>query len=312
MIIVVQRIGFILILMAVGALAGKLRIITDKVQKSLSALILDICWPCLILSSFIKDLTRTDVLSNWLLPVLALVMVLTGFLLALLVTKIKHYTGDAKKIFLYHGAVNNFVFMVLPFVEILVPGKGPGLLFIHNLGIILAIWTLGVLIFKPGLKSVEIAKNLLSPGLIATVGGILLVVSGLSTLIPGFIKESLAALGAPAMTVSLMVIGAQIFGMGKDAIRFDAWNRWVVIIRLLLVPAVLFIVALVLKAFTPVSRDVLMIFMLVNLMPVSLNSVSMAYRFGSDPDLAARGVVLTHLFSVVTITLFLPVIEYFL
>ena len=83
--------------------------------------------------------------------------------------------GDKKVIFLYHSTVNNFVFLVLPFVEKYLPGKGPGLLFIHNIGYILLMWTLGIIILSGYTGWKTALKNIFTPGFIATLIGIAIV-----------------------------------------------------------------------------------------------------------------------------------------
>ncbi|MBN2440507.1 MAG: AEC family transporter [Spirochaetales bacterium] len=307
--IVFQKILFIVILMAVGVLVRKLKIIPDTTIKALSTLLIDVFWPVLIFSSITGNLTATDITDNMFLPLLAVLTALTGFFLALLVVKLMRYDGDEKKIFLYHGTINNFVFLVLPFVDMMIPGKGAGLLFIHNLGITILLWTLGISVLNPGTSFSEMRRNLLSPGLIATTGGIFLVMTGLNLHIPALISEAAGVLGSPALPVAMIIAGAQIYDMGKKALRFNMWNILTAIIRLVAVPGILLLVTFLLKTYTSISRDALVIFMLVNLMPVSLNSVSLAIRYKSDPGLATQGVVFTHLFSIITIAAFLPLIE---
>jgi malate permease and related proteins len=308
-IIVFQKIFFIIILMASGVLARRLKILSGSTLKNLSTLLIDFFWPALIFSSITGNLTAEDIMGNLLLPMLAVFTALTGFFLALLVVRLMGFDGDKKKIFLYHGIINNFVFLVLPFAELMIPGKGAGLLFIHNLGLIIVLWTLGISVLNPGISLQEMLKKILSPGLIATIGGILMVMTGGHIFIPAVIREAIAALGAPALVVAMLIAGAQIYDMGRRSLHFNAWNILTACIRLVAVPGILLLVTLLLYRYTSLSREALLIFMLVNLMPVSLNSVSLAIRYKSDPALATQGVVFTHLFSIITIAAFLPLIE---
>ena len=89
------------------------------------------------------------------------------------------------------------------------------------------------------------------------------------------------------------------------SLKFDRWNMGLIVVRLILVPLILFIVAWLLYVYCGVSRDIILVFSIVNLMPVSLNSVSMTIRFKSSPELAAQGIVSTTLVSSITIVAFL-------
>lgn len=310
-----EKIFFIAALIGAGMGARKFGIFSESTRKDMSMVIIDILWPALIFSSIINNLSAGEIVSNWYLPLLAMLTGVTGYFLAMGTAKAAGYKGGKKQMFLYHGTMNNYVYMAIPFVEVLIPGKGIGLLFIHNLGYIIILWTLGVAIFQG--KRGGFFKNLLNPGLGATFLAIFLVLTGWRAFIPAPLMAVISSLGSPTVVVALLVIGSLIYELGFKSLKFDLWNILLGIVRLMGVPALLLGLALLAKNFlifegVPlISNEALMIFMVVNLMPVSINSVSMAIRYGSSPELAAEGVVFTHLFSIITIALFLPVLKSF-
>jgi predicted permease len=310
--IILQKTVYLLLLIASGIIARKAGLLTDQGEKDLSTLLVDFFWPALILYQITHNLSAETILANVALPALAMVTGITGLLLGLLVVRLRGYRKDRGGMFLYHCMINNFVFMVLPFAEYYFPQEGAGLLFVHNLGMIVLIWTLGVFVLEGTFDWRESLRHLLTPGLLATVAGIGLVLGGLNRLIPQLGFDLLSTLGAPTVPVAMLVVGSRIYKLGRGALRFDEWNCLLGLWRLIVIPGVLLLIALLLGRYFEFSRQTLVLFMLVNVMPVSVNSVSLALRFKSDPSLAAQGVVFTHLFALLTLPVSVLLIEHFL
>ncbi|OVE82198.1 hypothetical protein BVY04_01635 [bacterium M21] len=296
---VLSKVGLLILLIGSGCLAKRMKLISDQGEKDMSRLLIDFFWPALIVAKITSTLERDHLLANLTLPLAAMVTALLGYFLGQACVRMLGYTGDRKKVYLYHSTINNFVFMVLPFADMLFPENGAALVFVHNLGIILVLWTLGISSFTGGTGLKDSAKNLLSPALLATVGSILFVMAGFSLSTSSMVGTTLSVLGSAAVPIAMIIAGGQIYNMGRRALRFDLWNISLGVVRLLIVPGVLLIPALLLRGH--VSREVLVIFMVVNIMPVSVNSVSLAMRYKSSPQLAAQGVVFTHLFSLITV-----------
>lgn len=309
-----EKILYLFFLVLAGILAKKIRLISDRGEKDLSKLLVDLFWPSLIFVSITEKLTSQDILSNIMLPLFGILTCLTGLGVGLLSVKIFKFRDNRKRIFLYDSMINNFIYLVLPFAIFMIPGKGAGFLFIHNLGMILMVWTLGVYILKGGStvssggRSTAL-KNLLSMGLISTVLAILVVLAGANKYIPSLAFSILNTIGGATLPVAMIIAGVNIYRLGRNALKFDVWNVSLGIVRLVVIPVVLLVFSLFLKNYCNFSRDFLLIFNLVNIMPVSINSVVLSIRFKSSPQLAAEGVVFTHLFCLLTLPVYLVLIQ---
>lgn len=298
---ILQKIGMIGVLIGIGAWVRALKIIDNTGEEQMSRIAIDFLWPAMIVSSMVSQLHREDIIANWTLPLFAILTTVTGFGVGLLFARAGKLDGDRKAMFLYHSTINNFIFMALPFVNLFVPQKGQALLFIHNLGIIFGIWTIGVGIFIKQNSLRDILRNLMTPGFVTTIITIGIVLSGVNEYLPAFIVESSNVLGNASFAVSMLITGAQIYKLGKGALRFDRWNIGLVSVRLIIVPVLLSVIAWICYKYYHVPRDIILVFSIVNFMPASLNSVSMALRFKSSPELAAQGIVSTTVASSVTI-----------
>jgi predicted permease len=199
--------------------------------------------------------------------------------------------------------------MVLPLAISFIPGQGAGLLFINNLGIFLMLFTLGIIILSGSLDLKIILSNLLSPGLIATVLAIIIVLTGLNNFIPKIGFDIFETLGSPTIPIAMIIAGGRIYSLGLNALKFNFWNISLGVLRLIIIPSILLSLSFLLKYLFNLSNDVLTIFMLVNIMPVSINSISMALSYKTSPDLASQGVIFTHIFSIITIPVFIVLME---
>lgn len=307
---ITEKVVFIILVMGSGLLAKKMKLISDTGEKDLSMLMVDLVWPSLIFSSITTTLTARDILANLWLPLLAGLVHLTGLLLGLLYCGISGYKGDRKKIFLFHATMNNFLVMSLPFATFFFPQKGAALLTIANLASIIFLWTAGAIVVSGEFRLRESLKLVINPCLLSTLAAIFFVFTGLNKYIPRLLNEGLAVLGQPTLLFGLLIAGTQIYKLGWKALKFDAWNISVALLRNFLVPGILFLIALLLRG--RISRETLVIFMILGSTPASVNSITLAFKYKSSPELAAEGVLMTHLLAIFSMTGYVSLIKIFL
>lgn len=307
---IVSKIFFIILLMATGVLAKRMGWLSDQGEHDLSTLSVDFIWPCMIFSSVSTSLTVEDITSNLFLPALIVGMHLTGYVIGLVISRFTRYEGDRRKMFLFHASMNNFLVMALPFVQYFFPEKGTAFLSVANLGSILFLWTFGVYMIAGGQSVKTTLKNVFCPGMLATIAAILSVVTGLNRHIPALITDTMHIIGQPTMLIGQMVAGCQIYKLGFKALKFDGWNALVGLVRNLLIPGLMFLVALTLRGW--MSPEALAVFCIVAITPASVNSVTLAMKYRSSAGLAAEGVVFTHLLAIGTMLGFVALIERFI
>lgn len=305
---IVDKVFYILLLLALGILVRRLRMLSDQGEKEISNLMMDLFWPALIFHSIVATLNVNDILDNIWLPLGSIFIHLAGYAVGLAFCRLSGYQADRRKVFLFHASLNNFFLMALPMVQLFFPQKGIALLAVANLGSILVLWTLGTYTIVGNIGVRKTLKNVCSPGLIATVGGILFVATGLNRYIPALVLDFLAVTGQPTMIIGMMVAGGKICQLGVQALRFDAWNLQVGLIRNILSPAIMLGAALLLRGV--ISHEILVMLMLVAVTPSSVNSVTMAIKYNSSPRLAAEGVIFTHLLAIITMPAFIALTDW--
>ncbi len=307
---ITEKVVFIILVMGSGILAKRMKLLSDTGEKDLSMLMVDLVWPSLIFSSITTTLTPRDIIANIYLPLLSVGLHLVGLVLGLFFCRIAGYAGDRRKIFLFHASMNNFLVMALPFASFFFPEKGAALLTVANLGSIIFLWTAGAIVVSGKFSVRENLMMVVNPCLVSTVVAIVFVFTGLNRYVPRILNDGLAVLGQPTLLFGLLMAGTQIYKLGWKALKFDAWNISVALLRNFLVPGVLFLAALLLRG--RLSRETLVIFMVIGSTPVSVNSITLAFKYKSSPELAAEGVLMTHIVAVVSMTAYVSLIKLYL
>lgn len=142
----------------------------------------------------------------------------------------------------------------------------------------------------------ELGRN---PLILATVAGLVCNLAGLQ--LPGFAMDTLQRLGACAIALGLICVGAtlSIQGLGA-AVKVMSW---MMVVRLLAMP----VVALLIAAMLPLSALEKQMLLLFSTLPTASSAYILAVRMGGDGRSVAAVTTLTTLLSGVTIPLWLLV-----
>ncbi len=168
------------------------------------------------------------------------------------------------------------------------------LLFFLFLGCSVGYWTIGVgLLGGSNLK--QGLKSMLTPTLLALFLALTLSISGLSAYVPDILVKLSSTVGAAALPLMLLLIGASMYGAPLMMHKRDL--AYLPFVRLILLPAlIIFIIQRL-----PLSNTVYNIVLIVSLMPVAVTSNILVRRYGGSPDFAAAAAVVTTLVSIITI-----------
>ncbi len=305
--IILYQIAVLAILVVVGVLATKAKIITESVKNGIADIVFDITLPLLIITTFARIEITPVIIKNsslvFLFAYIAMgVMYVTGDIFA----KVSRLKGNQRAVFINHHMYGNIVFLGFPLMNALFPG-GEGLLYaaIYQLASNSVMWTFGVWVFLKGTggSKKDVWKNMLNPNTIAFFVGLLVMFFRIR--LPDIVFEPLNGLGKSTIYLSMLYIGAMLaFTSVKGTLRKPhvfllSFNK------LLLVPTIIaFIVYAMTHWFFPSFGEVSMkVLILQASMPCMATIVVMARKFGSDDTLATENVFVSTLMSIITIPL---------
>jgi predicted permease len=287
----------------IGALARRLGHIKQDDLNSWARLIIDFLFPMLVFSSIYKNFNPNRLSELWLLPLIGFGLMFFGALLGYaLKYGIKNKTRDRLNTFHHFCAINNYGFLPIIIITNLWGEKYLPLLFFLNIGSSIGYWTIGVgLLGGRNIKST--LKNVISPNLIAIILALLVSLCGLKAYIPEMLVTICSKLGAAAIPLMLLLIGASLYGSSQVfKNKYDI--AYLSLARLIVIP---FLSILLLKLL-PLPQDAYRIAYVVAIMPVSVSSTIMTRRYGGDPDFAGQAALLTTIASIASI----PAMLYFI
>ena len=308
--IFVFQILCILGLVGAGFLARRRGMLSAQGTNDLAHIALSLVYPALIFVS-IAELSLADLRAHLSLPLLVMVIAFTGLGLGLLAVRfLGRVPPETARAFLFHCLINNYSFLPLPLVLFRYGDAGVALLIFSSVGYEILLWSLGVMLFSRAERKRDQLKSLFSPPFLALLVSLAWVAArdllpwpappaGLA-LAGQTLRSGLKTLGAATIALSMLVAGSRFAVLEFKTIL--GWRIWFVsAIRLVAVPLIL-IPGLGLIPMDPVARGILCI---IAVMPSAMVSVLFSERYGGDTDFIAGGLLLTHLWALITVPLFL-------
>lgn len=287
----------VFMIMGVGFLFHVRGWLKEETELGMMRLGLNLLIPCLILT-LIPGNPALEKLSSagWAMGV-GFGLVVLGFGVAFLVAYCCGMRqGGGLRTFLISSGIQNYGFLPLPILAELFPDNpGPaGLVFVHGVGVELAMWTVGLAILtkKAGFRSV------VNGPFLAVVAALILNYTGLYQFIPGILSTVMDMLGRCAIPMSILMIGATMGSFFNREIFHDAFrvSAVSVVVRLGILAGVLLAVA----KFAPISPDLSRLLVVQAAMPAAIFPIVLARLFGGQTQVAIQVVLATSAVSLVT------------
>ena len=301
-VVVGTNVLIIFILIIVGFVCGKLKMISDEGIKTMNNIMLNVVAPCVIISSLQQEFNNS-LLRNFLIAIVSAVLShLLSYLIGLVI--IRDRDESRKKTLQFAAIFSNCGFMALPLIEAICGKEGLFYGTAYIVVINLIAWSCGVRLMSEDKSAKSVKKAIINPGVIPSVIG--LVLFALSISLPAIIltpMEHFAGLNTP---VPMLIIGYTISKLDvKDYINLkDIWPS--LLIRLLITPAILLCV---LYAFG--VRGILLTTCIISAStPVAAMTTMFSIKFNRDYSLASKLVAVSSLFSVVTMTVIVSVAKF--
>jgi len=305
--IITDQILILSLLVAVGVLAVKAKIITDSVRSGIADIVFDITLPLLIITTFARIEMSPEILRNsGLVFLFAYLALLVMFLSGKLASGIMGQKGNQRAVMINHHMFGNIVFLGFPLMNALFPG-GEGLLYaaVFQLASNSVMWTAGVWIFLKGNGSggKEVLKNLINSNTIAFFIGIVLMLVKIR--VPDLLYNTLHGLGSTTNYLSMLYIGA-ILASTKIRGTIKKLHVYVTAFdKLILVPTLVAFMVYALSSwlFPSFGEVAMKVVILESSMPCMATIVVMAKKFGSDETLATENVFVSTIAALISLPL---------
>lgn len=280
-------------------------------DEPIMQLAMDVGYPCLIFYSIMRYMVveahpaLTSISFSLQAVLCGFLELAAGVIAAWFVAKaLQLRIGTGLRTFTLTAGVQNYAFFVIPIVQMLFSAPGDptlGVLFIHNLGCEIFVWSIGVVLMCGGAKNLRLSTLLRGP-LLAVCVSLLLAWSGMGVYIaqPPIMKAA-EMIGAVATPICLILFGCSMY----DLMQSFSWQPRMLISglisRLLLAPAFILLLAWAL----PVDPLIKRIMVIQSAIPSAVIPVILAKRFGGQPTVGTQILLSTTICSFLTLPLWL-------
>ncbi len=315
MIDLIEAVFGVVALVMVGVALAWRGLIAAEHQKALMSCVLQVFLPCLIVVSLLRSelLDKSPQVVWSALGAGAGICALSLSLVWLLsrcswAERLGLNVESKKRTFTLVVSVQNYGYMVIPLIKAIAPDNADllAILFLHNVGLELVMWTLGMKIL--GADSMP-AKKLFTQGpVIAIVLGLGLLFTGAKAWLPDLLWKTGTALGHCAVPLALMLIGAAFYEFRTGVIA-GLKKKWRlvslgVLFRLLILPLAIVAVAY----YLPLIQELKTILYVQACMPCALTPILLAKHYRGDAQLAIEIVLATSALAIITIPFILTII----
>lgn len=309
-----------------GLVLKKLNMLGDGAKTTLGNILLYVCQPALIISSFtvfsdsdyetILSYDRVALLADFgVAAAVSTVAILAMFALCKAVF-VRYKDRPAADVYTFIAMFSNCGFLGVPFVEMFTDGNAVAVLYVMVFNLVFAVlaWTLGVYLITHDAHDISPKKVLLNPTIIATAVAVVMffvpeinffMIDGCKEL--GTVPSALGTMTAP---ISMILVGVALAELPVRSL-FDKSGIYVAgALRLVVAPLVTFGIAVAFKYMTaggvaahPDGEYVFLAPVLAMCMSPAAIIVAMTERFGKARELAAAAYVSDTLFSLVSVPL---------
>ncbi len=243
----------------------------------------------------------------WTFPLISFLITLGGFSLGWLVTKLSKGIGPKREFIALASFQNSGYLPLLLITAIFSPPEAQELyiyLFLFLIGFDFAVWSFGVwFLTRHKMEKFEL-KNLLSTPFIATSISLLLILCDLPKFIPPLLVKPIQMTGECTLPVAMIVVGASL-----ARIKISDVNKkeitLVLLTKLVALPLAAMIFVLALKVPKLIGFFVVM----EACVPSAVTLSIISRHYGTEEKFINQGIFFTHLFSMLTIPVFLMLYE---
>ena len=304
--ITAQQVAVLFILIGLGTIAAKARLLRPEGKQTLSNLLVYLVVPAMIINSYRMDFSM-EILHNLMAAfLLSTFAILLGLAITMLLTTRRK--DERMPIFRFACVFSNAGYMGLPLISALFGSEGLLYASAYFTMFNLLLWTVGYSMVSGSSNPKEIARSLLhTPVIYAIIVGIAIYLFQIP--LPTLITQPMEFLGGMNTPISMVITGMLIASGDLRRTLTDKHIWTLAVVRMLLIPVLSIAAFAVLGLFRYGMTT--QVVLLLECCPAAAITSVFAVQFGHDEQFAAGSVVLTTLLSIIFLPLCAFVITMF-
>ena len=297
--LLLYKIAQLFIVMVIGFLLVKMRVVKSADSVVLSRLALYLLMPAAIINSFNVKLTG-EILSGFALAVGAGIL-LHAMLLCVdaVFARVAKGTAVERASVFYSNAGN----LIIPIVSFVLGGEWV----IYSLGFmsvqLCLVWSHGVGLFEHT-RRVKIMKILLNPNIVAIAIGLVIMLSGIT--LPDFATDITSSLGGVLGYVGMLIAGMTAAGLDFKKMAKNSRLYVTTAMRVVICPLISLGLLLLLRLLVSIegTEEILLISFLATMTPSAATVMQLAQIHDTEVEYSVAINILTTLAACVTMPLF--------
>ncbi len=288
----------ILFLLLAGMGIRRLGMMTADGARQVAWLVLNVTLPPLIFDTLASQVTPREIGRAPLLALMGALASLLGYVVAAGVSRLPVFQPWQRPTFQASVALTNTAFVGYPLCEALLGSRGLLYAVLYDVGLTMVMSTLSIWLLSRGNRGGGWQAVLRSPMMWSLVLG--MAWGALSLPSPRWLFHPLRTLGQATTPLALLTVGMLIGTGGKGQADDGCWwmqMSLLLLARLVVLPALIW----VMTAPLDLERSLRAVIVLQTAVPTAVSTTAMVEQYGGDSALAAAGVALTTLASLVTL-----------
>ncbi len=289
------------VFLIVGAGFGIRRVgwLSAEADASLLRIVVNLLFPCLILDTILGNAAMQQAGNLVLAPAVGFGTTAMGFGAAWLAAPLFGLRDErARRTFAFTTGLCNYGYIPLPLVQKLFDPQTTAVLFLHNVGVETALWTLGLLLIS-GRSPEHPLRRIFNVPVIAIGIAVALHFAGGRAWLPPWVLSAVHSVGAAAIPMGLILTGATFCEQAQHISLRGAARDSVgaCLLRLGVLPLLM----LALARWLPGSEQLKHVMIIQAAMPCAVIPVILAKHYGGDPAMALRIILCTSIAGLLTI-----------
>lgn len=291
-----------------GFLACKSRIAKAEHLSSLSAILMYVCSPCMIISSFMEtEHTLANLKQVLIFFVVALIIqvLITVLLYALLHKK---YDDVKYRMLTVSFGLGNAGFFGIPIIKALLPGHPEVACFacVYIVGMNMITFTVGAYCLTGDRKRMAFKRAFLNPSFISFIAALILFAINFQSFAPVKLLDAISLLGKMTTPLCMIILGIRLASVSFKKLFTRAYVYVICVCKLLLFP----LFCLIIVYFLPFSNLFKSAMFILCGTPCASVMLNIAEMYHGETELAANCVLVSTLLCVFTIPLLAAVSGY--
>ena len=309
--LVLRKILSMFLIIFVGAFAYKIKWFDKETEKHLTTLMINIACPCIVFYSMVTQERSGVMVGKATQSLVMMTAVLLGTsLISIFVVKLLKAPRIDRGIYRLMIPFTNCGFMGYPLAYAVFGDEGLFLAIIANMAFNIVIFSVGALLLIYDMEErgsvKETIKKIFSIPLVSCTMGLFMFFLGVK--FPPLVVDTLKYVGDMTAPLAMLVVGIQLCQSSVTRIVKNRRLLLMTVIRLVAVPGLLFATLW----WVPVDPLVFCVVVFAMCMPAAAYISVLAVRYKSNTLLAAEGIFLSTMFSLITIPIFGMVLNAYL